>query len=221
MSRESITVQEKLLKYISSVSLRPNEKLEYVREKTITHPAAKMMITPEQAQFMTMLMKLLNVKNALEIGVFTGYSTLATALGLPDDGRIIALDRSREWTSRAQKFWRELGVDDKIDLRIGDGPDLLQQLVEEGRENFFDFVFIDADKKNYETYYDYSVRLVRPNGLIMADNTLWRGEVVRKESDTLALNQVKSFNQKVFEDERVDLTILPMADGITLIRKRQ
>jgi predicted O-methyltransferase YrrM len=220
MSRESITVQEKLLDYIRSVSLRPNEKLEMVREKTITHPAAKMMITPEQAQFMTMLMQLLGVKNALEIGVFTGYSTLATALGMPDDGKIIALDRSHEWTSRALKHWHDAGVDDKIDLRIGDGPDLLEELVKEGREGSFDFIFIDADKKNYETYYEYAYRLIKDNGLIMIDNTLWRGDVVRKESDELALNQVKSFNEHVFNDQRVDVTILPMADGITLVRKK-
>ena len=147
MPIESITVNEKLLTYISSISVRQNSFLEMVRKRTETHPYAKILITPEQAQFMTMLVKLIGAKKCLEIGVFTGYSTLATALGLPEDGRIIAIDRSREWTSRALRHWTEAGVDKRIELRVGEGMYLIPALIDEGHANSFDFIFIDADKK--------------------------------------------------------------------------
>ncbi|MBN2436041.1 MAG: class I SAM-dependent methyltransferase [Spirochaetes bacterium] len=220
MPIESITVNEKLLAYITSVSLRENHFLEMVRKRTETHPCAKMLITPEQAQFMTMLIKLIGAKKCLEIGVFTGYSTLATALGLPEDGKIIAIDRSREWTSRALRHWQEAGVDDKIELRVGEGMVLIPALIDEGHTNTFDFIFIDADKKNYENYYQMAVTLCKPNGLIMVDNTLWRGSVIQKDTEDLSAKQLKSFNRMVFEDNRVDITVLPMADGIHLIRKK-
>lgn len=220
MPIESINVSDKLLNYIRDHSLKENEHLQMIRERTESHPCAKMLITPEQGQFMTMLIKLLGARKCLEIGVFTGYSTLATALGLPDDGKIIAIDRSREWTSRAERHWKEAGVSEKIDLRVGEGMELLPQLLIDGHENSFDFIFIDADKKNYENYYELAYQLCRPNGLIMVDNTLWRGSVIRQESDDLSTKQLKLFNKLIFEDNRIETTILPMADGIHLLRKK-
>ncbi|MDA3901612.1 MAG: class I SAM-dependent methyltransferase [Spirochaetes bacterium] len=221
MPIESITVSEKLLSYIRSVSLKEHQSLRMIRERTESHPCAKMLITPEQGQFMTMLVQLIGAKKCLEIGVFTGYSTLATALGLPEDGKIIAIDRSREWTSRAQRHWAEAGVEHKIDLRVGEGMELIPALIENGHAGTFDFIFIDADKKNYENYYHLAYTLCKPNGLIMVDNTLWRGTVIRKDCEDLSARQLKSFNTMIFNDDRVNLTIIPMADGIHLIRKKE
>lgn len=221
MEPSNVTVSPKLLSYIRDVSLREHPALINIREKTESHPCAKMQITPEQGQFMTMLMGLIGAKLTLEVGVFTGYSTCATALGLPDDGKIIALDRSREWTSRAEKFWKEAGIDSKIDLRIGEACELLKNLENDGYSNKFDFIFIDADKKNYDNYYDYALKLIRPGGLIMIDNTLWRGKIIWKTSEEQAVHQLRRFNERLHRDERIDLSILPMADGITLVRKRE
>lgn len=220
MEPDSITVSPKLLSYIRDVSLREHPALTRIREKTRSHPCAKMQITPEEGQFITMLVQLIGARLTLEIGVFTGYSACATALGLPDDGHIIACDSSRDWTSQAQRHWQDAGVADRIDLRIGDAAELLAELKTNGYTDTFDFVFIDADKKNYDTYYEYALSLVRPGGLIMVDNTLWRGKIIWKRSEEQAVHQLRAFNQKLYEDTRIDITLLPMADGITLIRKR-
>ncbi|MFW6365955.1 MAG: class I SAM-dependent methyltransferase [Spirochaetota bacterium] len=220
MEPSNITVSPKLLSYIREVSLREHPALAHIRENTRSHPCSKMQITPEEGQFMTMLMKLIGARTTLEVGVFTGYSTCATALGLPDDGRIIALDRSHEWTSRAKRFWDEAGIGHKIELRIGEGTELLAGLRNEGYADSIDFVFIDADKKNYDAYYEHAITLTRPGGLIMIDNTLWRGKIIWKTSEEHAVHQLRAFNEKLHGDERIDITILPMADGITLARKR-
>lgn len=179
-----------------------------------------MQIGPEQGQFMAFLLRLMGAKRCLEIGVFTGYSSLAAALALPEDGRIIACDVSEEWTAIARRYWREAGVEGKIELRLGPALDTLDQLLGEGEAGRFDFAFIDADKENYLSYYERVLPLLRSGGLIAVDNVLWSGRVADPEvadADTVA---IRHFNDCLHRDERVDLCVVPIGDGLTLARKR-
>jgi predicted O-methyltransferase YrrM len=219
MSRQ-LTLDERLYRYLLEHSLREPPLLRRLREETAKQPHAMMQIGPDQGQFMALLVKLMGARRCLEVGVFTGYSTLSVALALPAKGRIVACDLSEEWTAIAQRYWREAGVDGKIDLRLGRALVTLDRLIAHGDSGSFDFAFIDADKGNYLGYYERCLTLLRPGGLIAVDNTLWSGDVAdpaNQEADTVSL---RAFNDFVHADARVDLALLPVGDGLTLALKR-
>lgn len=191
-----------------------------LRDETMTMRGHSMQIAPEQGQFMAMMIRLIGARRGLEIGVFTGYSSLVTALALPNDGRLVALDRSEEWTAIAQRYWREAGVAHKIDLRLGAALDTLDRLLDDGHAGSFDFAFIDADKGNYDGYYERALRLVRPGGLVMLDNVLWGGSVADPAADDEDTAAIRALNNKIHRDDRVDVSLVPIGDGLTLARKR-
>jgi caffeoyl-CoA O-methyltransferase len=220
MSRRSISLTDSLYEYLLSVSLREPDLLRQLREETATDPSARMQISPEQGQFMALLARLMGARRCLEIGVFTGYSSLAVALALPDDGRILACDVSERWTAVARRYWAAAGVAHKIELRLATALETLDRLTGSGASGTFDFAFIDADKENYLGYYERVLGLLRPGGLIVVDNTLWSGRVAdpeNVEADTVAM---RHFNERLHRDERVDLSLVPIGDGLTLARKR-
>ena len=220
MSTQHLELSGELWEYIRRVSVREPDVLRRLREETAPLPMSRMQISPEQGQFMGLLMRLLGARLAIEVGVFTGYSSISVALALPDDGRIIACDVSPEWTSIARRYWSEAGVAHKIDLRLQPAVETLDALLEEGRAGSFDFAFIDADKSNYLNYYERCLELVRPGGLIAVDNVLWHGSVIdpaKQDEDTL---EIRRFNLLVSEDERVWVSLLPLSDGLTLAVKR-
>jgi predicted O-methyltransferase YrrM len=219
LSNRSIGLDDKLHDYLLSVSLREPELLARLRAETAQDPKARMQISPEQGQFMALLVELISARSALEIGVFTGYSALRVALALPDDGRIVACDIDERWTSIGQRYWKEAGVEKKIDLRIGPAVETLDGLLDDGAAASFDFAFIDADKGNYLEYYDRCVTLVRSRGVIAIDNTLWSGAVADEgdqREDTLA---IRALNEHVYADDRVSMSMLPVGDGLTLAVK--
>lgn len=215
MARRSIHLTEKLEAYVRTVSLREPEVLRRLREETAAMPLAGMQISPEQGQFMALLVRLTGARRTLEVGTFTGYSALAVALALPEDGRVVACDVSREWTAVGERYWREAGVASKIDLRIAPALETLDALIA-AKSPAFDFAFIDADKKNYDGYYERALKLVRRGGVIAIDNVLWGGSVVdpkKKDADTRA---IRALNKKLAADERIDLSLLSIGDGLTL-----
>lgn len=220
MSSKTITMSDALYAYLHQVSLREPDVLSRLREETSKLPMAGMQIAPEQGQFMRLLVKALDIRRAIEVGVFTGYSSLSVALAMPDDGRIIACDVSEEWTSIAQRYWKEAGVDHKIELRLAPATETLDVLIENELGNSFDFAFIDADKTGYKDYYERALTLIRPGGLIAVDNTLWNGNVADKNNQTEDTRAIREFNELVHTDERVDISQLPIGDGLTLALKR-
>lgn len=219
MTKSSIGLSPELTQYIRSVSLREADILRRLREETASIPEARMQIAPEQGQFLALLLKLIEARRTIEVGVFTGYSSLWTALTLPEDGYILACDVSREWTDIARRYWQEAGVAQKIDLRLAPATQTLQVLLQQRQAGTFDFVFIDADKENYDLYYEYCLRLIRPGGLIVFDNMLYRGRLADENEDSPAINALRTMNKKLHTDDRVDISMLPMADGITIVRK--
>jgi caffeoyl-CoA O-methyltransferase len=220
MTNRSISLTDSLYGYLLSVSLREPDVLRRLREETAALPNARMQIAPEQGQFMALLVRLMGARRCLEVGVFTGYSSLAVALALPDEGRIVACDVSEEWTSVARRYWAEAGVAHKIELRLAPAHETLQQLRAAGEAGSFDFAFLDADKENYLRYYELALELVRPGGLIVADNTLWSGRVADPANDEASTVALRRFNEQLYRDERVDLSLAPIGDGLTLARKR-
>ena len=220
MSNRTIDLNDALYDYLLSVSLRETDLQRRLREETAALPMARMQISPEQGQFMAMLVRLMGARRVLEVGVFTGYSSLAVALALPEDGRIVACDVSKEWTAVARRYWAEAGVADRIELRLAPAVDTLDALLAGGAAGTFDLAFIDADKTGYLDYYERSLELLRPGGLLMTDNTLWSGRVADPEvrdADTVAL---RHYNEHLHRDQRVDLSLVPIGDGLTLARKR-
>jgi len=219
MSRH-FSFDERSYQYPLNVSVREPEIARRLREETQQLKNAQMQIGPDQGQFMQLLVQLLRARKTLEVGVFTGYSALWVAMGLPDDGRMIACDISEEYTSVAKRYWKQAGVDQKIDLRLRSARDTLDELVKTGEAGTFDFAFIDADKTNYENYYERALQLLRVGGLIAIDNTIWSGRVAdpkEQDADTVAIRRL---NEKLFRDERVTLSMLTVGDGLTLAMKR-
>ena len=216
----NVQLTDHLYKYLVDHSVREHPVLAELRAETAKLPHAGMQIGSDQGQFMALLAKLMGARRCIEVGVFTGYSSLSVALALPPDGRIVACDVSEEWTAVARRYWEKAGVAKKIDLRLGRATTTLDRMLAEEGEGRYDFAFIDADKTSYLEYYERCLRLVRANGLIAVDNTLWSGDVADSSNtkpDTVAL---RAFNDALHRDERVDLALLPLGDGVTLARKR-
>jgi caffeoyl-CoA O-methyltransferase len=220
MSIVQTAVAENLADYIRRVTLREPEVLKRLREETAKLPNAIMQICPEQGQFMGLLMRLLGAKRTLEVGVFTGYSSTAVALALPDDGKIVACDVSAEYTSMARRYWREAGVEHKMDLRLAPAIKTLDALLVEGKSGSFDFAFIDADKENYGGYYERALKLLRPGGVIAVDNVLWHGKVLDESVQDADTRAIRALNEKLHRDERVIVSMLPIGDGLTLAYKQ-
>jgi caffeoyl-CoA O-methyltransferase len=219
MSRH-FSFDERTYDYLVKTSVREPDVAVRLREDTQKLPMAQMQIGPDQGQLMQLLVKLIKATKTLEIGVFTGYSSLCVALGLPDNGRVVACDVSEEYTAIARRYWQEAGVDGKIDLQLRPALQTLDDLLAKGEAGTFDFVFIDADKSNYDNYYERALKLVRTGGLIAIDNTIWSGRVAdpsEKDPDTVA---IRNLNEKLHRDERVALCMLTVGDGLTLAMKR-
>ncbi|MBF2027327.1 MAG: class I SAM-dependent methyltransferase [Oscillatoriales cyanobacterium C42_A2020_001] len=219
MSNKTLGLSDRLYNYLLSVSLREPDVLRELRQETATHPMSQMQIAPEQGQFMALLVQLMGAKKTLEVGVFTGYSSLAVALALPPDGKVIACDVSEEYTAIARRYWEAAGVAHKIDLRIAPALETLDSLIAAGQINTFDFAFIDADKSNYENYYERSLQLIRPGGLISIDNVLWSGDVADPAVTDNRTEKIRALNQKLHQDKRITLSLVPIADGLTLAVK--
>ncbi len=219
MSTRTIPMTDDLYAYYLSSSLRESEVLVRLREATRAHPEAGMQISPEQGQFMRFMVRLTGTVRAIEIGTYTGYSTLSVALALPDNGRIVACERREEFTQIGQPFWREAGMDGKIDLRIGKAAETLDAMIASGEQDSYDFAFIDGDKKNYGVYYEQCLTLVRAGGLIAIDNALWSGRLVDESLNDPASRAIRTLNVKIRDDSRVDMSLLPIGDGLMLVRK--
>ena len=220
MSRETTAMTERLLAYIREVGMREDEDLRKLREETASHPAARMQISPEQGQFMALLVELIGVKRAFEVGTFTGYSAMCVTKAMGRDGRLVALDVNEEYTSIAQEHWKAAGVHQQIELKIGPAAESLEAMVKEGEGGTFDFAFIDADKTGYMAYYEYALKLLRPGGLVAIDNVLWNGSVAdpkNNDEDTVAIRKINAF---IKTDNRVTMSLVPIGDGLTLARKR-
>lgn len=221
MSNVSINLTPNLYAYLQRISLREPVVLQELRKETCHLKNYMMQISPEQGQFMALLVELMGAKKTLDIGTFTGYSSLAVALALPPDGAVITCDVNTEYTDIARRFWEMAGVSHKIDLHIGEAPDTLQTLLDKGEAGTFDFAFIDADKKNYALYYEKSLALLRPGGLIAIDNVLWGGSVADENAHDKDTQAIRALNEFLLHDERVTLSLLPVGDGLSLARKRQ
>lgn len=220
MSNRTLPLNEGLYQYLLNHSLQEPEILVALRQETASLPLCEMQIAPEQGQFMALLVQLLGARKALEVGVFTGYSALRVALAMPEDGRLVACDINPEYTAIAQRYWAAAGVADRIDLRLGPALDTLDQLIAAGETNQFDFAFIDADKSNYANYYERVLQLLRPGGLVIIDNVLWSGRVADPTVQDNRTKAIRQFNQRLYQDDRIALSLLPMADGLTLALKK-
>lgn len=220
MSNTSIGLSDALHEYLLSVGLRESETMKQLRAETAEHPKANMQIAPEQAQFLQFLVQLIGARRTLEVGVFTGYSALAVAEVLPSNGELVACDISDEYTEVARRYWAAAGVDHKVDLRLGPAAETLDALIDDGQAGTFDFSFIDADKKTYDTYYEQSLELLRPGGVIALDNVFRNGRVTGGPADDASVRAIQTLNEKVHGDDRVELAVLPLADGVTLAMKR-
>lgn len=220
MLKKTLGLDNQLYDYLLSASLREPTILQQLREETASLPNARMQIAPEQGQFMALLVQLLGATKTLEVGVFTGYSSLCVALSLPPNGKVVACDVSEEYTAVAHRYWKAAGVADKIDLRLAPALETLDKLLADGQAETFDFAFIDADKGNYEGYYERSLQLIRPGGLIAIDNVLWSGRVADPQDQENSTEAIRAFNKKLHDDERVTLSMVPIADGLTLALKQ-
>ena len=220
MSNRSIPLTDALYEYLLETSLREPPVLRALREETARLAQRSMQIAPEQGQFMALVARLAGARRCIEIGVFTGYSSLATALALPKDGRIVACDVSEEWTAIARRYWRQAGVDHKIELRLAPALETLDAMLAAGEKGRHDLAFIDAEKTEYLAYYERCLELLRPGGVIMVDNTLWDGRVADPEVGDPDTQALRHFNERLHRDERVDLSLVPIGDGLTLARKR-
>ena len=220
MSTRTLQLDNRLYEYLLRVSLRESDVMRRLREETAKMPFAGLQVSPEQGQFMSFLVEALGVVNALEVGVFTGYSSLAVATALPENGRLVACDVNDDWTRIARRYWREAGVEHKVELRLGSGVETLEALSREGKDGTFDFAFIDADKESYVDYYERCLSLVRRGGVIAFDNVLWNGAVADPSEQGTATVALRRLNDLLTNDARVTLAMLPIGDGLTLVRRR-
>ncbi|GAB4532493.1 MAG: class I SAM-dependent methyltransferase [Pleurocapsa sp.] len=220
MGKKNLGLSDRVYEYLLSVSVNETEVLRKLREETAKLPQSIMQISPEQGQFMGLLVQLLRAKKTLDIGVFTGYSSLVVALALPSDGKVIACDIDERYTAIARRYWEAAEVEDKIELRLAPALETLDNLIAAGEAGSFDFAFIDADKRNYPNYYERSLELLRPGGLIAVDNVLWSGRVADPEDTDKRTLAIREFNQKLHQDRRVKISMLPVADGLTLAMKQ-
>jgi len=219
MSRVHTLLADPLAGYVRQLMLREPEPLRRLREENENHPHASMQTSPEQGQFLHFLARVLAARRTLEIGTFMGYSSAWVALALPPGGRVLACDVSTEYTSRARQTWREAGVEDRVELRLAPALETLDGLISEGLAGAFDMAFIDADKSNYNAYYDRAFTLVRPGGVIVADNVLWHGQVADPEDRDRETEFIRAFNRKLHDDPRVALSLVPLGDGLILACK--
>ncbi|MDY6920425.1 MAG: class I SAM-dependent methyltransferase [Pseudomonadota bacterium] len=220
MSTEPTLDLERIYPYVMATSVRDDELLRSLREETVKTKVARMQIAPDQGQFMALLVKLMGARRILEVGTFTGYSSLCMARALPQDGSMLCCDIDEDWTAIARRYWREAGVAHKIELILAPALDTLEERRRRGEEGRYDLAFIDADKENYDAYYEHCLALVRPGGLILLDNTLWSGQVADSSSEAPDTRALQALNRKLKDDERIDLSLLTVADGLTLARKR-
>ena len=216
MSTGILNLTDDLRDYLWQKGMKEHPVLEELREETAQLPESVMQICPEQGALMANLVRLMSAKKTLEIGTFTGYSALAVALALPEDGKIVACDISEEWTAIGKKKWEQAGVAEKIELRIGAALGTLEELIQDGQEGSFDFAFIDADKANYLDYYKMCLKLVRKGGVVAIDNVLWSGSVINSEINDVDTVAIRELNEFLVKDERVSLSMVPVGDGLTL-----
>ena len=223
MSNRTLSIDDRLYDYILSVGVSESTLLQQLRAETAATASlaefAVMQISPEQGQFLNLLVRLMGVKRALEIGTFTGYSSICIASALAENGTLVCCDSSPEWTRMAQKYWALTGLESRIDFRLQPALDSLQELLDAGEAGSFDFVFIDADKQNYEQYYERALELLRPGGLIAVDNTLWSGDVADPENNEPGTRAIRRLNQRIQQDTRVTRSLVPIGDGLTLVLK--
>ncbi len=220
MTFQTLGLEPHLYEYLLSVSLQEPKILSQLRQETAQHPMGRMQIAPEQGQFMALLVQLMGAKKTLEVGVFTGYSTLVVALALPPQGKVVACEVNQEYAAIACRCWQQAGVADKIDLHVAPAQETLAQLLRDGQAGTFDFAFIDADKSNYDSYYEQALQLVRPGGLIAIDNVLWSGRVADPQVQDNRTKKIRALNQKLHQDRRISLSLVPIGDGLALAWKR-
>jgi caffeoyl-CoA O-methyltransferase len=220
VSNRTLQLDDRTYEYLLAHSLREDPQLAALRAETASHPKVNMQIAPEQGQFMQMLARLCGARRTIEVGVFTGYSSLAVMLAMPDDARLLALDVSEEYTAVARRHWQAAGVADRIELVIAPARETLDARLGRGEAGQYDFAFIDADKTGYLAYYERLMKLLRPGGLILVDNTLWDGEVANPDNRDAETEALRAFNDTLHRDPRIDLALLPVGDGLTLARIR-
>jgi predicted O-methyltransferase YrrM len=219
MDKQFINMDKNLYEYMLSVSVKESESLKRLREETALEPMAVLQITPDQGQLLGLMVKMLDAKRILEIGTYTGYSAMCMAEAMSGDGQLVTCDINVEWTDIAQRHWQDAGLSETIELRLGPAADTLEKMLANGLAEHFDVAFVDADKPNYCNYYELSLRLVRPGGLILVDNTLWKGRVADNDVQDADTCAIRDLNSRVFNDTRVDASLNPVGDGLTLIRK--
>ncbi len=220
MTKATTGLDPALYDYILKTTLREPEILARLRRETDSHPRAGMQISPDQGQLLALLVELLGARRVIEVGTFTGYSSLAMALALPDGGEMVCCDVSEEYTSVARRYWAEAGLEERIILRLAPALETLDALITEGRTGAFDMAFIDADKENYQNYFERCLTLIRPSGLIVIDNVLWNGRVLDPTDNSVDTQAIRAFNAGLKDDDRVTVSLLSVADGLTLARKR-
>ena len=221
MSNRTLNLDDRLYNYLINHSLREADILQRLRRETAGHEMARMQISPEQGQLMALMMHMLSARRVIEVGVYTGYSSLCMALALPEDGHIVACDINEEWTGIAKRYWREAGVGHKIELYLQPATTTLQQLLDKQQQASFDFAFIDADKVNYLSYYELCMQLIRPGGLIAIDNVLWSGDVADASKSDADTEAIRRLNEHIYADTRVEISMLPIGDGLTLARRKE
>nr|WP_245570528.1 class I SAM-dependent methyltransferase [Chroococcidiopsis thermalis] len=219
MTWQTLGLEPHLYDYLLSVSLREPEILTQLRQATARHPLGKMQIAPEQGQFIALLLQLIGAKKTLDIGVFMGYSSLVMALTLPVDGIVVSCEKNEEYAAIARHWWQQAGVAHKIDLHVAPAKETLHHLIETCASETFDFALIDADKSNYDSYYEQALQLIRPGGLIAIDNVLWSGRVADPQVQDNRTKKLRTLNQKLHQDKRITLSLVPIGDGLTLVRK--
>ncbi|UVM48838.1 class I SAM-dependent methyltransferase [Pseudomonas sp. B21-015] len=220
MTARTLNLDDSLYHYLLDVSLRETPLLKRLRDETQALPMARWQVAPEQGQFLALLVKLIGARRLLEVGTFTGYSALCMAAALPDDGSLICCDMPGDYNATARRYWQEAGLAGRIDLRLAPALETLAQLERQGQGEHYDLIFIDADKANYPTYLEHALRLLRVGGLAVFDNTLWSGRVLEANPESEDTRAIQALNRALKDDSRVDLSLLPLGDGLTLCRKR-